>query len=99
MKFHVINCSTFTPPPPLPPPQPFIFLSEKQKFITLWSLCGVNVVVADLGEGSGGLGSPPLFLDQTEARGAKKDFGDFPTPLSQDLDDRPLLISRSVSST
>ena len=42
---------------------------------------------------------PPLFLDQTEARGAKKDFGDFPTPLSQDLDDRPLLISRSVSST
>ena len=42
---------------------------------------------------------PPLFLDQTEARGAEKDFGDSPPPVSQDLDDRPLLISRSVSST
>ena len=44
---------------------------------------------------------PPLFLDQTEARGAEKDFGvpPPPPPVSQDLDDRPLLISRSVSST
>ena len=34
--------------------------------------------------------TPPLFLDQTEARGAEKNFGDCPLPLLfQGLDDRP----------
>ena len=46
---------------------------------------------------------PPLFLDQTETRRAKKIFWGYrpplpPTPLSKDLDDR-LLISRSGSGT
>ena len=47
--------------------------------------------MADLGEGSGDLESPPpLFLDQTQARGAEKNFGDCPLPLLfQGLDDRP----------
>ena len=44
--------------------------------------------VADPGEGPGGP-TPPLLLDQTEARRVqKKNFGDCP-PLSQDLDDPP----------
>ena len=55
--------------------------------------------VADPGEGPGGVRPLPLFLDQTEARRAKKHF--FwrpPPPLSKDLDDRPPpLISRSGS--
>ena len=40
----------------------------------------------------------PLFLDQNEARGAKKDFlGDRPpTPLSQGLDDRAPLFSEGL---
>ena len=43
----------------------------------------------------------PLFLDQTEARRAKKKFLETrPHPLSQGLDDRdPLLISKSGSGT
>lgn len=32
---------------------------------------------------------PPLFLDQTEARGAEKDLETAPPPLSQGLYDRP----------
>ena len=44
--------------------------------------------VADPGEGP--VGSPPLFLDQTEAQRAEKNFfGDLsPPPLSKGLDDR-----------
>ena len=38
---------------------------------------------------AGGPGGPPLFLDQTEAQRAQKNFfGDWPPPLSQGLDDR-----------
>ena len=48
------------------------------------------MAVADLGEVPGGPG-PPLFLDQTEARRAKKIFlEDPPPPPSQSLDDRVL---------
>ena len=60
-------------------------------------LAGDKVAVADLGEGPGG-GCPSLFLDQKEARRAKKfilGVGTIPPPpiLSQGLDDRgPSLI-------
>ena len=88
MKFHVINCST-SPPSPLPPPQTFIFLSDEQKFITLWSLSGVKVAVAELGEGPGELGSPLIFRPNWGPRGRKK-FGRLPLPPpSQGRDDRP----------
>ena len=41
----------------------------------------LHLTVADPGEGSGGPG-PPLFLNQTEAQGAEKNFfGDCPLPL------------------
>ena len=57
------------------------------------------------GAGGGGPGSP-LFLDQTEARRAEKEFfelfGDRPHPatFSKGLDDWPhSVISRSVSGT
>ena len=41
------------------------------------------------GRGPGGLG-PPLFLDQTEARRAQKNFlGDQASPFSKGLDDFP----------
>ena len=47
--------------------------------------------VADPGRNPGG-GAPPLFLNQTEARGAENIFfGDRP-PLSKGLDDRPPLL-------
>ena len=43
---------------------------------------------------------PPLFSDQTEARGAEKGFGDCPPSLCLRVwMTAPLLISRSVSST
>ena len=43
--------------------------------------------MADPGEGPGGARGPPLFLDQTEARGAEKDFfKPPPPPLSEGLD-------------
>ena len=59
-----------------------------------------NTPVADPGEGPGGAPAPPLFLDQTEARRAEKNFGGDrsspglddrqphppPPPLSQGLD-------------
>ena len=60
--------------------------------------------VANPGEGPGGP-PPPLFLDQTEARRAKKNCWRPPLPpppLSKGLDDRPFptpLISRSGSGT
>ena len=42
------------------------------------------------GRGQGDLPPPtPLFLDQTEARGAEKKFFWRPSPLSQGLDDPP----------
>ena len=45
--------------------------------------------VADPEEGPGGL-RPPLFLDQTEARRAEKNFLDtVPPPFSLGLDDQP----------
>ena len=47
--------------------------------------------VADPGEGPGGVRPLPLFLDQTEARRAKKHFFGRPPPpppISKDLDDR-----------
>ena len=44
------------------------------------------LTVADPGEGPT---LPPLFLDQTEARRAKKIWGAALSPLSQGLDDRP----------
>ena len=46
--------------------------------------------MADPGKGPGGPAPPPLFLDQTEAQKAKKNFfGDHPPPpLSKGLDDR-----------
>ena len=51
---------------------------------------GGNIVVAYPGEGPEGT-RPPLFLDQTEARGAEKNiFGDRPPPP---------LISRRGSAT
>ena len=48
--------------------------------------------------GARGARPRPLFLDQNEARGAKKDFlGDRPpTPLSQGLDDRAPLFSEGL---
>ena len=47
--------------------------------------------VADPGEGPGGPVPPPLFLDQTEVRGAGKNFLETAPrpPLSQFLDDQP----------
>ena len=53
--------------------------------------------MADPEEGSGGGG--PLFLDQTEARGAEKSFFRPGTPLSQGLDDWSPLIRRSGYAT
>ena len=44
--------------------------------------------VADPGVGPGGPGFP-LFLDQTEAPRAKKNFVETAPPLSHDLDDCP----------
>ena len=52
-------------------------------------LSPIGVSVADPREGRGGPGPPPLFLDQIEARRAKKYifFGDRPRPpLSEGLD-------------
>ena len=50
------------------------------------------------GRGQGDLPPPPLFLDQTEARGAEKHFfGDPPPTLSQGLDDPPPRLSFSES--
>ena len=46
------------------------------------------------GRGPGGL-DPLLFLDQTEAQRAEKNFFGDPPPLSKVLDDCPPLISRS----
>ena len=63
--------------------------------------------VADPEEGLGGLGPPPLFLDQTEARRAEKIlFGDRgqdledhpPAPLSEGLD-LPLRTDTEISTT
>ena len=63
----------------------------------LKSLVSAFTPVRNLGEGIGGIGlsSPSLFLDQTEAQKAEKNFLGTarrllppPTPLSQDLDDR-----------
>ena len=49
----------------------------------------VHTTVADPGKGPG-TPSPPLLLDQTEARRAEKNlFWDRASPLSQGLDDRP----------
>ena len=46
--------------------------------------------MADPGEGYGGSGRPPLFLDQTETRRAeKKVLETAPPTLSQGLDNRP----------
>ena len=53
-----------------------------------------------LGEEPGGGGGPgtPLFLDQTEARTAEKNFWRRRPPLlSQDLDDRPLPLLPPLS--
>ena len=45
--------------------------------------------MADPGEGPGGPNPPPpLFLDQTEARRAEKNFLETPHPLSKGLDDQ-----------
>ena len=41
-------------------------------------------------------GSPPLFLAQTEALRVEKIFLIPPPPLSQGLDDRPLLLSEGL---
>ena len=48
----------------------------------------IGVSVADPGEGRGGPGPPPLFLEQIEARRAEKYifFGDQGPPLSEGLD-------------
>ena len=50
--------------------------------------------------GGGGGGGAPLFVDQTVARRAQKDFqADFPPPpplLSQVLDDRSLTLSEGL---
>ena len=52
------------------------------------------------GRGPGGGGAPPLFLDQNESQRTEDIFWrPPPTSLPQDLDDCPLLISRSGSST
>ena len=50
-------------------------------------LSPIGVSVADPREGRGGPGPPPLFLDQIEARRAKKYifFGDRGPPLSEGL--------------
>ena len=46
--------------------------------------------MADPGEGPGGPWLPPLFLDQTEARRAEKNFFETEAPLlSQCLDAQP----------
>ena len=47
--------------------------------------------MADPGEGYGGSGRPPLFLDQTETRRAEKKVLETAPPptLSQGLDNRP----------
>ena len=52
------------------------------------SLWGIDVTVADPGEGPGE--PAPLFLDQTEARRPekKKPFGDRPSRANLRLDDR-----------
>ena len=56
--------------------------------------------MADPGKVPGGAARPPLFLDQTEARRAEKDFfGDrppHPPPLSQGLDDHPAPLSEGL---
>ena len=46
------------------------------------------MAVADPEEGPGGP-CPPLFLDQTEARRAEKNFLETPPPLPKGLDDFP----------
>ena len=54
--------------------------------------------MADSGEGPGGGGGvePPTFLDQNESQRTEDIFWrPLPTSLPQDLDDCPLLISRS----
>ena len=46
--------------------------------------------IEDYGSSGRSRGGHPLFLDQTEARRAEKNFiWDRPPPLSQGLDDRP----------
>ena len=54
--------------------------------------------VADPGEGPGGPAPPPLFLHQTDARKAEKNFCD-PPSLSKGLNDQAPLIWRSRSAT
>ena len=46
------------------------------------------------GRGPGGGGRPPLFVDQTEARRAEKNFFSETTPLSQGLD--PALLCKRL---
>ena len=62
----------------------------------LFYLCFIlHWTVADPGEGPGG--GAPLFVDQTVARRAEKDFQtDFPPLLSQGLDDRSLTLSEGL---
>ena len=56
----------------------------------------MNTTVVDPGKGPGEL-APPLFLDQTEAQGAGKNFfKTSPHPLSQGLNDRPPLLSEGL---
>ena len=57
-----------------------------------------SVAVADPGEGTGGASSPPLFLDQTEARRAETIFFRRPaSPLSKGLNNRTPPPARPVS--
>ena len=52
-----------------------------------------TITIADPGEGPEGAHPPPLFLDENEARRAKKIFLRPGPPLSQGLDDQaPPLI-------
>ena len=54
--------------------------------------------MADPGEGTGGPGLSPLFLDQTEAQRAEKlFFGDWPPRLSKGLDKSPLTPTPTTS--
>ena len=57
----------------------------------------VHTTAADPGKGPGAPRGPSLRLDQTETRRAEKNlFWDRASPLSQGLDDRPLLLSEGM---
>ena len=68
----------------------------RKQYISILNSKTVTLSVGDPGTGPGGP-PPPLLLDQTEARGARKFFFESGAPpFSQGVDDRPPPLSEGL---